>query len=147
MERRIAKLKRLDKRQHLIDDLIATTGVPKEFIETLIMNAGSVREEWRESHVCGKTSRVDYVIDLLSNYYPTLDDLCQDCHDVIIVVYTDEHEPMTEEEHNKLYKATSPVMVTSGIKSHLICGHTDDVQGEIALRIIGISNLNPNEDE
>lgn len=38
-------------------------------------------------------------------------------------------------------------MVKSGIKSHLICGHTDDVQGEIALRIIGISNLNPNEDE
>lgn len=91
--------------------------------------------------------RVDYVIDLTSNYYPTLDDLCQDCHDVIIVVYTDEHEPMTEEEDNQLYKATVPVLAKSGIKSHLICGHADDVKGEIALRIIGISDLKPDEDE
>lgn len=147
LERRIAELKRLDKRQHLIDDLIATTGVPKEDIEPLIMKAGSVREEWRESHVCGKTSRLDYIIDLISNYYPTLDDLCQDCHDVIIVVYTNEHEPMTEEEDNQLYNATAPVMAKSGIKYHLICGHADDVKGEIALRIIGISDLKPNEDE
>lgn len=29
----------------------------------------------------------------------------------------------------------------------LICGHADDVQGEIALRIIGISDLKPDEDE
>lgn len=147
MKMRIAELKRLDKRQHLIDDLIATTGVPKEDIETLIMKAGSVREEWRESHVCGKPSRVDYVIDLLSNYYPTLDDLCQDCHDVIIVVYTDENEPMTEEEDNQLYKATGFILAKSGIKSQLICGHADDVKGDIALRIIGISDLKPDEDE
>lgn len=147
LERRIAELKRLDKRQHLIEDLIATTGVPKELIETLIMKAGSVREEWRESHVCGKTSRMDYVIDLISNYYPTLDDLCQYCHDVIIVAYTDENEPMTEEEDNQLYKATVSVMAKKGIKSHLICGNTDDVRGEIALRIIGISDLKPDEDE
>lgn len=147
LERRIAELKRLDKRQHLIDDLIATTGVPKENIETLIMKAGSVREEWRESHVCGKTSRVDYVIDLISNYYPTLDDLCRDCHDVIIVVYTDENEPMTEEEDNQLYKVTGFILAKSGIKSHLICGNADDIQGEIALRIIGISDLKPDEDE
>ena len=147
LERRIAELKRLDKRQQLIDDLIATTGVSKEDIETLIMKAGSVREEWRESHVYGKTSRLDYVVDLISNYYPTLDDLCLDCHDVIIVVYTDEHEPMTEEEDKQLYKATAPVMAKNGIKSYLICRHADDIQGEIALCIIGISDLNPNEDE
>ncbi len=147
LECRIAKLKRLDKRQHLIDDLIATTGVPKEDIETLIMKAGSVREEWRESHVCGKSSRLDYVVDLISNYSPTLDDLCQDCHNIIIVVYTDEHEPMTEGEDKQLYQATAPVMAKNGIKSHLICGHADDIQGEIALRIIGISDLKPDDDE
>lgn len=148
LERRIAELKRLDKRQHLIDDLIATTGVSKENIETLIMKAGSVREEWRESHVCGKTSpRVDYVIDLISNYYPTLDDICQDCHDVIIVVYTDENESMTEKEDNQFYKATGFILAKSGIKSQLIYGHVDDVKGDIALRIIGISELKPDEDE
>ena len=147
MKMRIAELKRLDKRQHLIDDLIATTGVPKEDIETLIMKAGSVCEEWRESHVCGKTSRVDYVIDLISNYYPKLDDLCQACHDIIIVAYTDENEPMTEEEDNQLYKATFPVMEKNGIKSNLICGIADDLRGEIALRIISISDLKPDEDE
>ena len=54
---------------------------------------------------------------------------------------------MTEEEDNQLYNATAPVMAKSGIKYHLICGHADDVKGEIALRIIGISDLKPNEDE
>lgn len=147
LERRIAELKRFDKRQHLIDDLIATTCVPKEDIETLIMKAGSVRESWRESHVSGKTSRLDYVVDLISNYYPTLDDICQDCHDVIIVVYTDENEPMTEGEDKQLYQATVPVMAKNGIKSRLICGHADDIQGGIALRIIGISDLKPDDDE
>ena len=111
------------------------------------MKAGSVREEWRESHVCGKSSRLDYVVDLISNYSPTLDDLCQDCHNIIIVVYTDEHEPMTEGEDKQLYQATAPVMAKNGIKSHLICGHADDIQEEIALRIIGISDLKQDEDE
>lgn len=141
LKRRIAELKRLDKRQHLIDDLIDTTGVPKEDIETLIMKAGSVSEEWRESHVCGKKSRIDYIIDLISNYFPTLNDLCRECHDVIIVAYTDEDNPMTEEEDNQLYNASYPVILKNGIKANLICGHDDDVRGEIALRIIGISDL------
>ena len=91
--------------------------------------------------------RVDYVIDLISNYYPTLDDICQDCHDVIIVVYTDENESMTEEEDNQFYKATGFILAKSGIKSQLIYGHVDDVKGDIALRIIGISELKPDEDE
>lgn len=100
-----------------------------------------------ESHACDKTSRMDYIIDLISNYFPTLNDLCQECHDVIIVAYTDENEPMTEEEDNQLYNATFPVMAKNGIKANLICGYADDVQGEIALRIIGISDLKPDEDE
>lgn len=147
IKHRIKELKRLDKRQHLIDDLIATTGVPMEDIETLIMKAGSIREEWRESHDCGKTSRMDYIIDLISNYFPTLNDLSHECHDVIIVAYTDENEPMTEEEDNQLYNATMPVIAINGIKANLICGTADDVRGEIALRIIGISDLKPDEDE
>ncbi|MBD5239337.1 MAG: hypothetical protein HDS64_06155 [Bacteroidales bacterium] len=140
LERRIVELKRLDKRQHLIDDLIATTGVSKEDLETLIMKAGSVREEWRESHVCGKTSRIDYIIDLISNYYPTLDDFCQDCHNVIIVAYADENNSITDEEFNHLSAITDSIMAKNGVKYHLFCGHLDDLKGEIALRIIGISN-------
>ena len=45
------------------------------------------------------------------------------------------------------YKATGLILAKSGIESHLICGQADDVQGEIALRIIGISDLKPDEDE
>lgn len=145
LKQRIAELKRLDKRQHLIDDLIATTGVPKEDIETLIIDAGSIRESWRESHTRGKTSRIDYLVDLITNYYPTLDDLCRGCQDMIIVAYTAESEPMTEKEDNLLYKAISPIIAKRGIKSNLICGNTDNVHGEIALQIIGISNLKPDD--
>lgn len=111
------------------------------------MKEVSVREDWRESHVGGKSSRVDYLIDLILNYFPSLDDLCQYYHDVIIVVYADKNAPMTEEEDNKLYKAIGLILAKSGIKSHLFCGHDDDVQGEIALRIIGISDLKQDEDE
>lgn len=141
LKQRIAELKRLDKRQHLIDDLIATTGIPEEEIAPLIMNAGSICESWRESHAHGKTSRIDYLVDLITNYYPTLDDLCKDCQNMIIVAYTDENEMMTEEEDNLLYKATASIFAKRGISPELICGNADDVHGEIALRIIGISNL------
>lgn len=109
------------------------------------MKAGSIWESWRESHTYGKTSRMDYIIDLITNYCPTLDDLCQDCQEMIIVAYTDKNEPMTESESNQFYKAIFSILEEKGIKPNLIYGNADDVRGEIALRIIGISNLQQND--
>ena len=40
MKQRIAQLKRLDKRQHLIDDLVETTGMPEDYLVDVIMKAG-----------------------------------------------------------------------------------------------------------
>jgi len=145
LEQRISELKSLDKCQHLIDELIATTDIRKDDAVNRIMKAGSIWESWRESHTYGKTSRMDYIIDLITNYCPTLDDLCQDCQEMIIVAYTDKNEPMTESESNQFYKAIFSILEEKGIKPNLIYGNADDVRGEIALRIIGISNLQQND--
>lgn len=139
MKQRIAQLKRLDKRQHLIDDLVETTGMPEDYLVDVIMKAGSICETWRESHACGKMKRMDYLIDLITNYLPTFDDFCKGCQSMIVVAYTEVEEPMTEEEDNLLYAHTGAVMANKGINYELVCGDGENLQGEIALRIIGIS--------
>lgn len=141
LKQRIAELKRLDKRQHLIDDLISGTGISAEGITASIMNAGSIRESWRDSHACGKTSRIDYLIDLITNYPLTLEDLCEDCQNMILVAYTAEDEPLTDEENYLLHKVLSQIMAKRGINPKIVCGNADDIHGEISLRIIGISNM------
>lgn len=71
MEKRIAELKRLDKRQHLIDTLHEKCGFDDAQLEEKIMNAGSIAETWRESHVADSSQRAKYLEDLLTNYFPT----------------------------------------------------------------------------
>ena len=43
---------------------------------------------------------------------------------------------MTEEEDNLLYAHTGAVMANKGINYELVCGDGENLQGEIALRII-----------
>ncbi|WP_289703426.1 MULTISPECIES: hypothetical protein [Bacteroides] len=72
---RIAELKRLDKRQHLIDTIHEKCGFYDQQLENRIMKAGTINETWRDSHVADLSSRINYLEDLLMNYFPTLHDI------------------------------------------------------------------------
>ena len=137
---RIEYLKTLDKRLHLIDTIVKHTNVPIDKIEPLIINAKEIYETWRESHVYGKTDRIDYIIDLLSNYHPTLDDICKDVNEIIMIVYSNRENPLTEEEDNRLYKALKPTLIVRDIVPTLINGTDDNVKEEVALQIIAIKS-------
>ena len=39
------------------------------------MKAGTINETWRDSHVADLSSRINYLEDLLMNYFPTLHDI------------------------------------------------------------------------
>lgn len=136
---RIDRLKKLEKRQHLIDTIVKHTNVPIENIESLILNAGEVYETWRESHVYGKNDRVDYLIDLLANFSPTLEDICKGATEVIVVAYTSDKYSLTVDEDNRLYDALNPTFIVKDIRPTLIKGVDNDVKDEIALQIITIS--------
>lgn len=139
IDKRINQLKKLEKRQHLIDILVKRTNVSVKNIESKILNAGKIYETWRETHVYGKSDRVDYLIDLISNFSQTLDDICKGATEVIIVAYTSNKRPLTEEEDNRLYAALNPTFIVRDIRTTLIKGTDNDVNDEIALQIIAIS--------
>lgn len=124
---RMERLKKLDKRQHLINSIIKHTNVPLEMIEYQILNAGEIYETWRESHVYGKTDRIDYIIDLLSNFHPTWDDICKDADEIIMIVYSSRENPLTEKEDNRLYTALKPTLIVRDIVPTLINGTDDNI--------------------
>lgn len=137
---RIEHLKKLDKRWHLINTIVKHTNVPIEKIEPLILNAKEIYETWRESHVYGKSHRIDYIIDLISNFHPTLDDICKDADEIIMVVYSSRERPLTEEEDNRLYTALKPMFIVRDIVPTLIMGTDDNVKEDVALQIIAIKS-------
>ena len=102
MEKRIAQLKRLDKRQHLIDTLHEKCGFDDARLEEKIMNAGSIAETWRESHVADLSQRAKYLEDLLTNYFPTYYEFDFDADGLLIVAYTSEKTPLTAGEESDL---------------------------------------------
>ncbi|MDE6073290.1 MAG: hypothetical protein K2F80_01660 [Muribaculaceae bacterium] len=139
IDKRINQLKKLEKRQHLLDTLVKRTNVPVKNIESTIFNAGEIYETWRETHVYGKSDRVDYLIDLLANFSPTLEDICKEATEVIVVAYTSDKCSLTVDEDNRLYDALNPTFIVKDIRSTLIKGVDNDVKDEIALQIIVIS--------
>ena len=134
------RLKKLDKRQHLINSIIKHTNVPLEMIEYQILNAREIYETWRESHVYGKADRIDYITDLLLKFHPILDDLCKDADDIIMVVYSGKESPLTEEEDNRLYTAFEPTFILRDIVPTLIKGTDENLRDEVALQIIAIKS-------
>lgn len=102
MKKRIAQLKRLDKRQHLIDTLYEKCGFDDARLEEKIMNAGSIAETWRESHVADSSQRAKYLEDLLTNYSPTYNEFDFDADGLLIVAYTSEKTPLTADEESDL---------------------------------------------
>lgn len=102
MKKRIAQLKRLDKRQHLIDTIHDKCGFYDARLEEKIMNAGSIAGTWRESHVADSSQRTKYLKDLLANYSPRYNEFDFDADGMLIVAYTSEKTPLTADEESDL---------------------------------------------
>ena len=101
IRQRIDQLKRLDKRQHLINRLQEVIA-PDAIFASEILKARSINEKWYYSHCYGKLPRLDYLIDLLENYCPYFIEICQSGNHNIVVCYTVDSTPMTEDEKNSL---------------------------------------------
>lgn len=145
LKKRIAQLKRLDKRQHLIDTIHEKCGFHDPQLESRIMTAGSIHETWRDSHVADVSTRTAYLEDLLTNYFPTFRDICGGGEELLIAAYTSETTPLTDEEERHLRN-----MIPSfepQIPFTFIKGVDNEAKVDIALQFILISNKPNNEDD
>lgn len=102
LKKRITELKRLDKRQHLTDTIHERCSCHDPQLESRIMTAGSINETWRNSHVADLANRTNYLENLLTNYFPTFRDICEGGEELLVVAYTSETSPLTDEEERKL---------------------------------------------
>lgn len=110
-----------------------------------VIKAGSIRDEWRESHSSAKVSRVDYLVDLLSNYFPQTSHILEDCSDSIVVCHTSADFPLSDEEYATIDSYLNSLDLGISIK---LLGARDDTMGkELGLRFIGISDRIISDDD
>lgn len=145
LKKRIAQLKRLDKRQHLIDTIHEKCGFHDPQLESRIMTAGSINETWRDSHVADLANRTNYLEDLLTNYFPTFRDICGSGEELLIAAYTSETTPLTDEEERQLrnvVRSFEPKVSITFIK-----GVDNEAKADIALQFIIISSKPINDED
>lgn len=145
LKKRIAELKRLDKRQHLIDTIHERCGFHDPQLESRIIAAGSIQETWRDSHVSDISTRARYLEDLLTSYFPTFIDICESGEELLIAAYTSETSPLTDDEErqleNMIHSFESKTRIT------FIKGVDNEAKDDIALQFIIISNKTINDDD
>lgn len=145
LKKRIVQLKRLDKRQHLIDTIHEKCGFHEPQLESRIIKAGSINETWRDSHVADLANRTNYLEDLLANYFPTFRDICEGGEELLAVAYTSGESPLTDEEERNLrnmihsFDAQIPITFIKGVD--------DEAQADIAIQFIIISSKPINEED
>lgn len=145
LKKRTAELKRLDKRQHLIDTLHEKCGFSDTQLEDRIVNAGTIHETWRDSHVADLANRTNYLEDLLTNYFPTFRDICEGGEELMIAAYTSETSHLTDDEERQLIKMVrsfEPKVPITFIK-----GVDNETKTDIALQFIIISSTPINDDD
>lgn len=145
LKKRIALLKRLDKRQHLINTLQERCGFHDVQLEERIINTGSIQETWRDSHVTDVSARADYLEDLLSNYFPSFKDTCEEGEELLIAAYTSENTPLTNREEQKLKSLIGST--DKNLPITFITGTDNEAKAEIAIQFIIISSKQINDDE
>lgn len=145
LEKRISYLKRLDKRCYLICEIESITGQRLGDYTDKIIKAGTIMDEWRESHSSANVSRVEYLIDLLSNYFPQTVNILEDCRDSIVVCHTSTDFPLSDEECAKIENYLNTLNLDIRIK--LLSGRDDSMGKELGLRFIGISDREFSEDD
>ncbi|MCM1139485.1 MAG: hypothetical protein NC453_13020 [Muribaculum sp.] len=136
ISQRIEYLKKLDKRQHLINSLQEVLGTDAT-LASEILKAGAINEKWFDSHCYGRLTRLDYLIDLLENYCPYFDEICQSGNHNIVVCYTASTTPPTDEEKSRLRPFLSNHF-SPGSKWQLFFASDNTIPNEMALHFIGI---------
>lgn len=139
IKKRIAELKRLDKRHHLIETLHKKCGFYDRPLESRIISAGSIHEMWRDSHVADLSSRTNYLEDLLTNYFPTLGVISEGGEELLIAVYTSETTPLTDEEERHLksvihsFEPQIPITFIKGVDNEAKKRHCSPVYNHIQI--------------
>lgn len=147
LKKRIAELKHFDKRQHLIDAIHEKCGFHDPQLEKRIMTGGSVHETWRDSHVRDISSRADYLVDLITKYYPTLENLPEGSEELIIVAYTSETAPLTDDEERILKNVILFLNQVNHVRITFIRGTDDEAKEDISLQIIALSQIIVTDDD
>ena len=136
IKQRIEHLKKLDKRQHLINRLQEVLG-PDAPRASEVLKAKAINEKWFDSHCYGKLPRLDYLIDLLENYCPYFDDICLYSNLNIVVCYTADTTPVTCDEKIRLRSFLSNHFAP-GSNWQLLFAPDNTTPNEMALQFIGI---------
>ncbi len=147
LKKRIAELKRLDKRQHLIDTIHEKCGFHDQQLEKRIMTAGSVHETWRDSHVRDISLRADYLVELMTKYYPTLENLPEGSEELIIVAYTSKVTPLTDDEERILKNVIQSLNQGNHVRITYLRGTDDEAKEDISLQIIALSSTIIKDDD
>lgn len=148
LKKRIAELKRLDKRQHLINTLHEKCGFDDVQLDDRIINAGSIQETWRDSHVADLSQRTSYLSALLTDYFPTFKDICEGGEELLIAAYTSEGAPLTGKEEQELKSLIDSF--GQNLPITFVKGTDNEAKSDIALQFIIISSTpinNEDEDE
>lgn len=138
LKKRIAELKRLDKRQHLINTLCEKCGFDDVQLEGRIINAGSIHETWRDSHIVDLSERTSYLKDLLTNYFPTFKDICVGGEEILIAAYTSNNAPLTDKEEQELKSLIGSF--GQNLPITFVKGADNEAKSDIALQFIIISS-------
>lgn len=147
LKKRIDQLKRLDLRQHLIDDLRHACAFDNPQLEKRIMSAGSILESWRDSHVADPSTRAGYLAELMTKYTQTLGELCQGADEVLFAAYTSVDAPMTEAEEQSIRSVIASSSDIDSSKITFIKGIDPEAKNDIALQIIAIYQTKASDDE
>lgn len=115
--------------------------------EHRIMTTRKIHEIWRDSHVSEISERITYLVDLLTKYFPTLDDIFESCDELAVVAYTSEAAPLTTEEEMSLKDVIASSNKMSPIETTFIKGIDYEAKEDISLQIIALSSKIINDDE
>lgn len=142
LEKRIARLHKLDKRQQLIDRLKNGGAAVSDETVATIFNAKTIWENQYTSHTFGKGDRVDYLADLLLNrdYYPNTKTFLREGDKFICIVYSSSVHPLTDDELSRIKSLYTKYFAGASINWQLIRAIDDNLGGEIALKHLCIEN-------
>ena len=145
LKNRIARLYQLDKRTYTITEIERKTGIPLGGIADKIFNAGHIAEIWRECHVDESSIRINYLIDLCSNYTPQATDFIDKTEEVVITAYTSPDNPLTQGETTSMQEYFKSLNLPT--KFHFLIGTHPNVASALDVQFICISSKAISVDE